>query len=46
MIALAIAAALTFPAKLVPIDQCSSDDSFALFRETLASAANREDGKP
>lgn len=45
MIALAIAAALALPAKLVPIDQCSGDDSFALFRETLASAANREDAE-
>lgn len=45
MIALAIAAALALPAKLVPIDQCSVDDSFALFRETLASAANREDAE-
>ena len=43
MIALAIAAALALPAKLAPIDECGGDDSFALFRDTLASAANRED---
>ena len=46
MIALAIAAAaLALPAKLAPIDECSSDESFVLFRDTLASAANREDAQ-
>ena len=45
MIAVAIAVALALPAKLAPIDECGGDDSFALFRDTLASAANREDGE-
>ena len=45
MIALAVAVALALPAKLVPIDECAGDDSFALFRDTLVSAANREDGE-
>jgi hypothetical protein len=45
MIALALAVALALPAKLAPIDQCGGDDSFALFRDTLASAANREDAE-
>ena len=45
MIAVAIAAALALPARLVPTDECGEDDSFALFRDTLVSAANREDGE-
>lgn len=49
MIALALAALVAaaptdaLPRKLAPIDECSGDDSFALFRDTLASAAARED---
>ena len=55
MIALAIAAALTaamsaapaepLPTKLAPIDQCSGDEGFTTFRETLASATAREDSQ-
>jgi hypothetical protein len=33
------------PARLPPIDQCKGDDSFELFRDTLRSAAIREDAK-
>ena len=33
------------PNKLVPVDQCKGDDSFELFRDTLTSAAIREDAK-
>lgn len=45
MIALAIVAAMAaaLPAKLPPIDQCSDDDGFSTFRETLASASASED---
>ena len=44
MIALAIAAAM-LPARLAPIDQCSGDEGFASFHDTLASAVAREDGE-
>ena len=44
MIALAIAAAM-LPARLAPIDQCSGDEGFASFKETLWSATAREDAQ-
>ena len=41
----AAAPAQPLPARLPPIDECRSDEGFALFRDTLASAAAREDGQ-
>ena len=42
---LASAPAEALPRKLAPIDECRSDDSFALFHDTLVSAAAREDSQ-
>ena len=41
----AVPAQAALPNKLPPVDQCKGDESFQLFRDTLASAAAREDAR-